>query len=445
MPGLEKISQTAPDSVILLRILCFCDPENIPISIFKQGCAVLSQEDGRDLPTASAINELEAVIGLFRSSIRLSKAIQEIQRLSLAIYTSKQSKRMIRMHELVQLLLRSKLIAVDEREQWLEIAICIVCKAFAKIEDLGSPKNWSRCGQFVSHIEYMEVVAEKYGLRSTILLDACMWAATYFYECGLYQKAASMLKRTWERRKVVLGSEHPLTMVSMSSLAMTYQSQGRFTEAEELSVIAVKTLKTVLGQERLATLRSMNSLATTYSGQGRWKEAEELHVTVMKTMKRVLGEEHQDTLNSMNNVAATYGKQGRRKEAEKLHLAVMKTRKRVLGEEHPDALNSMNNLATTYSEQGRFKEAEELQVTVMQTTKRVLGEEHPDTLMAMHNLANTLQAQDQNAKAIDLMGECVNLRTRILGADHPYTLRSSRSLGKWQVQYLSLVVPQWII
>ncbi len=432
MPALNRISQTAPDALTLLRILSFCDPENIPVSILKQGCGALYQGDRRDRPIASAVNELGAVIGLFQSSTRLSKAIQEIRRLSLAVFTLEGSEGMVRIHDLVQLLLRSKLIAAAEREQWLEMVICIVCKAFDEIGDRRSPRNWSRCGQFISHIEFMKGFAEQYGLHSATLLDASTWAAIYFDECGLYQKAASMHAQTWDQKKAVLGEEHPDTLNSMANLASTYRNQGRWKEAEELEVGVMETTKRVLGEEHPDTLISMANLAATYRNQGRWKEAEELEMGVMKTTKRVLGEEHSDTLSSMANLASTYRNQGRWKEAEKLEMEVMKTTKRVLGEEHPHTLSSMANLASTYRNQGRWKEAEELDVGVMKTRKRVLGEEHPRTLTSMANLAFTWKAQGRNAKAIKLMKECINLRSRILDVDHPHTLSSSAALTGWQ-------------
>ena len=390
MPALNRISQTTPDALTLLRILSFCDPENIPVSILKQGCGALYQGDRRDRPIASAVNELGAVIGLFQSSTRLSKAIQEIRRLSLAVFTLEGSEGMVRIHDLVQLLLRSKLIAAAEREQWLEMVICIVCKAFDEIGDRRSPRNWSRCGQFISHIEFMKGFAEQYGLHSATLLDASTWAAIYFDECGLYQKAASMHAQTWDQKKAVLGEEHPDTLNSMANLASTYRNQGR------------------------------------------WKEAEELEVGVMETTKRVLGEEHPSTLSSMANLASTYWNQGRWKEAEELEVGLMKTTKRVLSEEYPSTLSSMANLASTYSSQGRWKEAEELEVGLMETRKRVLGEEHPSTLTSMNNLAFTWKAQGRNAKAVSLLEQCIHLRSQILGVDHPHTVSSSAALTEWQ-------------
>jgi len=394
-PALNKLQGTAPDALTLLRVLCFCDPENIPMSIFTQGCGALHQEDRRDIPPARPLDELKAVMDLFRSPIRLSKAIQEVQRLSLAAYMLEGSERIIRIHDLVQLLLRSKLMADTERGQWLEAAIHVVCVAFDQIDDRRSPRNWSRCGQFISHIESLEAFAEQYRLTNTELLDASLWATIYLEKCGLYRKAANWNERIWDQKKIILGEEHP------------------------------------------STLSSMGNLASTYWNQGRWKEAEELEVRVMETRKRVLGEEHPDTLTSMNNLASTYRDQGRWKEAEELGVRVMETRKRVLGEEHRDTLTSIANLAATYRNQGRWKEAEELQVRVMETYLRVLGEEHPDTLTSMSNFAFILKDKGEGEKAIALMEECVGKQKQVLGQEHPVTKRSEDTLGGWCMEDVS--------
>ena len=55
----------------------------------------------------------------------------------------------------------------------------------------------------------------------------------------------------------------------------------------------------------------MGNLALTYSSQGRWKEAEELELQVIEIRKRLLGQEHLDTLISMGNLALIYSSQGR--------------------------------------------------------------------------------------------------------------------------------------
>lgn len=123
------------------------------------------------------------------------------------------------------------------------MVICIVCKAFEAIGDRRSPRNWSRCGQFISYIEFMGGFAVQYGLYNATLLDANIWAAIYFDECGLYRKAARMHKQTWDRRKAVLGERYPDTLISMANLALTYQHQGRWKEAKELEMAVLEIRK----------------------------------------------------------------------------------------------------------------------------------------------------------------------------------------------------------
>ena len=50
-----------------------------------------------------------------------------------------------------------------------------------------------------------------------------------------------------ETRKRVLGLEHPDTLTSMANLALTYENQGRWKEAEKLGMQAMETRKRVLG------------------------------------------------------------------------------------------------------------------------------------------------------------------------------------------------------
>jgi hypothetical protein len=56
----------------------------------------------------------------------------------------------------------------------------------------------------------------------------------------------------------------------------------------------------------------MSNLAVTYQNQDRFKEAEQLEMQVLGARKRMLGD-HPDILQSMNNLA-TYQSQGRLKE-----------------------------------------------------------------------------------------------------------------------------------
>src|SRR5260221_51503 len=203
--------------------------------------------------------------------------------------------------------------------------------------------------------------------------------AFFYSEQGRWRDAEVYGVVTMEKRRQVLGEDHPDTLKSMGKLASTYWNQGRLKDAEVLEVAAMEKRRELLGEDHPNTLLSMGNLASTYRNQGRLKDAEVLEVAVMEKRKELLGEDHPDTLLSMGNLASTYRDQGRLKDADVLEVAVTEKRKELLGEDHPDTLLSMGNLASTYRDQGRLKDADVLEVAVTEKRKELLGEDHPDT------------------------------------------------------------------
>ncbi|KAF1985833.1 hypothetical protein K402DRAFT_454822 [Aulographum hederae CBS 113979] len=133
--------------------------------------------------------------------------------------------------------------------------------------------------------------------------------ASTLTEQGRWKEAEELQVRVLETRKEVLGEKHPNTLLSINNLVLTFMTQDRWKEAEELQVRVLATQKEVLGEKHphtlvrvLATqkevlgekhphtLVSMNNLAMAFQNQGRWKEAEEL---------QVLGASHPKTVASL--------------------------------------------------------------------------------------------------------------------------------------------------
>src|SRR5258707_10761126 len=73
----------------------------------------------------------------------------------------------------------------------------------------------------------------------------------------------------------------------------------------------------------------LSRIALVYDEQGRWKEAETLEVVVMEKRKQVLGDDHPDTLTSMTNLACTYRNQAHWKESETLQVEIIGTSRQV--------------------------------------------------------------------------------------------------------------------
>ncbi|TFK39135.1 P-loop containing nucleoside triphosphate hydrolase protein [Crucibulum laeve] len=107
----------------------------------------------------------------------------------------------------------------------------------------------------------------------------------------------------------------------------TYRQLGRYSEAETLEIQVINKRKEVLGTDHPDTLFAMENLVATYWKLSRYSEAEALDIQVMEKRKDVLGTDHPDTLNAMVNLAATYRKLGKYSEANTLDIQVINKRK----------------------------------------------------------------------------------------------------------------------
>jgi hypothetical protein len=105
-----------------------------------------------------------------------------------------------------------------------------------------------------------------------------------------YKYRRALFKHITNYRALVNPAE--MNVLVASSLGLTYSEQGRWKDAEVLEVVVMEKRKQLLGEDHPDTLTSMGNLAATYRNQGRWKDAEVLEVVVMEKRKQLLGEDH---------------------------------------------------------------------------------------------------------------------------------------------------------
>ncbi|KAG8528203.1 uncharacterized protein KY384_007120, partial [Bacidia gigantensis] len=268
-----------------------------------------------------------------------------------------------------------------------------------------------------------------------------------------------------------LGSDHPLTLDIMSSLAILYRNQQRWKDAEKLAMEVVAAKKR--NHAPLAILqKDMLYLASVYSAQGRWKKAEELQLQIIglgpdaesRAVERLfllshlaltysrlgrLGEaenletevmegfikhlepDHHWTVCSMKRLSSIYTQQGKWKEAEVLALKVLDVRRSSDEADSLEILMGINNLVNVYMGQKRWSEAEELETPVLEKLKTMKGERNPKTLLTMYNLAQIWYAQEKYSVALALMFKVVRLSAAQLGSSHPTSTRRQTTLNTW--------------
>ena len=77
-------------------------------------------------------------------------------------------------------------------------------------------------------------------------------------------------------REKQLGPSHPLTLTTVASLALLYESQGRNDEAERFYLRAFTGMKQHLGAHHPDTLQCAEDFADFYRSLGRNREADTL-------------------------------------------------------------------------------------------------------------------------------------------------------------------------
>ncbi|KAH6970347.1 hypothetical protein BKA56DRAFT_735956 [Ilyonectria sp. MPI-CAGE-AT-0026] len=423
----------APQAVAQTWILSFRQIEQ-QHPLASELLSFMSILDRQDIPRqfVSHYGEQEQNGGP-RSDMELTEALGILKAFS---FVTEENSGNFDMHRLVQLVTRKWLTNRGTVGRFGGEALMTVSHMYP----YGTYETRTLCAAYLAHANN---VLRLGGLRSKDQAEAkasllhCI--AGYLDFEGKWSEAEELSIEAVKIREELFGADDPDTLSSMAGLASIYRNQGRWEEAEKLLVQVMETCKTKLGADHPSTLTSMGNLASTYRNQGRWEEAEKLDVQVMETSETKLGADHPSTLTSMGNLASTFWNQGRWEEAEKLEVQVMETRETKLGADHPDTLTSMGNLASTYRNQGRWEEAEKLEVQVMETCKTKLGADHPSTLTSMGNLASTYRNQGRWEEAEKLDVQVMETCKTKLGADHPSTLTSMANLastyrnqGRWE-------------
>jgi tetratricopeptide (TPR) repeat protein len=445
--SLEQLQSSCPNSIILIYILSFLNPDEILIEYLQTGSSGLRHE-------AQAIIENDFY---FRESLNALESFSLIR-----VFGEGQK---IGIHRLLQAVIQDGLDSVQKAS----IASDVIELGLASFPDIADESMRGTCRRYRSQvIASLEHDSTKDDSKWHVLTgrvadylrmdgyyaDGFHWSnltvdtrmkilgqehpdtlqsmnglATLYWRMGRMKEAVELHGKTLDIRERVLGLQHPDTLQSMYGLAASRWSLGHMKEATQLHEKTLEIRKSVLGLEHPDTLKSMYGLAVSYSSLNRPEEAAELHEEALEIQKRILGLEHPDTLWSMNNLAASYSNLGRMKEAARLDEETLEIRKRVFGLEHPDTLQSMNNLAVSYSNLGRTKEAAQLEEKTLEIRRRVLGLEHPDTLWSMNNLAVSYSTLGQLKDAAQLDGETLTIRRRGLGLEHPDTLQSMNNLA----------------
>ncbi|HZV06502.1 MAG TPA: tetratricopeptide repeat protein [Gemmataceae bacterium] len=246
---------------------------------------------------------------------------------------------------------------------------------------------------------------------------------------GDYDPATAHLLRAWNLQCRELGSDHPDTLATVSSLARTYLDAGKPQKGADLFEQILAQRRETLGPGHADTLASMSDLVRCYFRLGQHDKVLQLREELVRLRQASLGAEHPDTLESQFQLANSYAAMDRPHDALRLHQETLAKRIKTLGPVHPATLQSRSNLANCYYGVRELHKALELHREVLDLRRDSLGPDDPETFKSTYNVALMCSKVGRYAEAVAGFKDALARRQDKLGPQHPDTIKNMNALA----------------
>jgi len=406
---LNKLRDTVPESVDLLRLCTFFAPGFIPVRLLKE-----MPHD--ELP--------EQIAGLLNDPLLWNKAINQLRQYSVVRLESHESAsdetassgESLYLHRMVHQIVHKDMPDEDRRE-----FIDVVRRALAAADPRRptDTRLWSGYAEIVPHLKYADVLRSKDPAVQTLVFN-CL---RYMFISGEYQAGIKLGERALKTWRTLLGENHPRIWELTHHYANVLRAVGDYERTEAIERAAVDHLREQRGEQDLDHLRALSGLGADLRGLARYDEALELSQRLVTTYRDLLGEQDSRTLGAQNNLAVSLRLLGRYREALDTDRRTLEARRLLLRARHPWTLSSEWSYATDLRLLGRYTEAESIQAKNVREYRIVMGTDAPQTLEAEHNLALCHYRSGDRAKAGPLLARVLERCERVLGETDPQSLR----------------------
>ncbi|MFH8519868.1 FxSxx-COOH system tetratricopeptide repeat protein [Streptomyces gelaticus] len=404
---LNKLKETVPESVDLLRLCSFFAPGSIPVRLL------------REMPPGELPEQLS---GLMNDPLLWNRAIGQLRQYSVVRLESHEtadedasSGESLYMHRMVH-----QIVGKDMPERDRHEFIDVVRRALAAA-DPGRPTDtrlWPAYAEITPHLKWADVLNSTDPAVHALVLN-CL---RYMYLSGEYRAGIKLGQRAMKAWRELLGEDHPRVWDLSYHYANVLRAVGDYAGTEAIERAAVDHLRAERGAQDLEHLRAAGGLAADLRGLGRYDEALEMSAWILTAYRELLGDQDARTLSAQNNLGTSLRLLGRYAEALELNRRTLDARRQLLRPRHSWTLYSEINYATDLRLLGRYSDALSLQSQSVRVHRLVMGPDNPQTLRAEHNLALCQYRSGERAKAATLFTRVLERSERVLGENDPLTM-----------------------
>lgn len=375
LAAFSELEKSAPQSITLLRLLAFFQPEPIPLNALRPG-------NNRTIESVSAA-VAAPVRELLTGKLPLNDAVAALGRYSLISIPLQGT---VSVHQLVQAITRSQ-IPEDQLTEWLDAASSLLRSALP--EDPALPENWPAFRMLTPHVLATLPAAD---MRSTV---------QFLRYSGSYGAAAVVQEAVAQDALDRVGINDSESLTEMANLFYIQGETGDADGARDGLAGLVNGLKNALDPETPFYLQLQAGLARWTGTAGDPVSAITLYEDLLPRLERVFGVTSQRTQQARYNYAAMLGEAEDWASARDLYLSMLPIYENNLGVNHPDTFGVRANLAYATGGAGEPGRSRELYAALVAEMELSLGRFHQDTITARINMAYMTAAAGDLPAALD--------------------------------------------
>lgn len=231
----------------------------------------------------------------------------------------------------------------------------------------------------------------------------------------------AILRASLEKKRDVLGLDHPSTLATLQVLGMGLRQTNRLDLATPVFEDLLATSLRVHGEDSVHVADARNELGNLLQDQGRLRDAEAQYRAALGIYER-LGSQPAASVVVVNNLASVLEERGDLAAAEALMRRSLAIRTAAFGERNLATARAMHNLARILEPQGRLDEARELATRAFELRRELAqpGSLEPaDSELLLARIA-VAAGNGYNSAAIEA------LASRLASADPGQPMRDAR-------------------
>ncbi|MEU4804491.1 FxSxx-COOH system tetratricopeptide repeat protein [Actinosynnema sp. NPDC023587] len=444
---LNRLAADQPAALQLLQVCAFFGPEPISQKLFR---------GARDVPVPEALAEA------FGDPIKISRAVKEITRYSLAKIDHRNNA--LQLHRLVQTVLKNKLSpaeqdtmrhavhvllvngdpgdpdtaanwpryaellphalmsrAVDSADKWVRVLVINLVRYLIRIGDWGGARDLA--GQARSHW------TGTLGENNRDTLEVTRRYAIALRRLGFTDEARTLNERTLELLREEVGEDDEQYLAILDTVAADRRALGLFAEELRLQQEVYERAREILGEDDPETLAYANNLASCYRLMGDYEQARDLDQENLRRRTAVLGASHLQTFGSRNALCMDLRECGLYVDAAKEQEETLVHLLEVAGPDHPQSIGATRNLSVALRKAGYHVRAKEYSEDCLARYRKRHGDQHFDTVTAEMNVSTDLRHLGDLDRALELGRRSYRVFGEIHRPQHPYTLVAALNLA----------------